>query len=47
MSYPNGKLTISRWIDQFPFYLVVRELKALPQVDALRQWFEMFKEGGR
>ena len=51
VSYPNGKLTISRWIDQFPFpyYLVVRELKALPQVlsDALRQWFEMFKEGGR
>ena len=48
VSYPNGKLTISRWIDQFPFpfYLVVRELKALPQVlsDALRQWFEMLKE---
>ena len=48
VSFPNGKLTMGRWIDQFPFpfYLVVRELKALPQVlsDALRQWFEMLKE---
>ena len=48
VTYPNGKLTISRYIDEFPFpyYLVVRELKALPQVlsDALRQWFEMLKE---
>jgi midasin len=48
VSFPNGKLAMGRWIDQFPFpfYLVVRELKALPQVlsDALRQWFEMLKE---
>ena len=48
VTYPNGKLTISRWMDAFPFpyYLVLRELKALPQVlsDALRQWFEMLKE---
>jgi len=47
ISYPNGKLTMSRYIDEFPFpyYLVVRELKALPQVlsDALRQWFEMLE----
>ena len=43
VSYPNGKLTFTRYVDEFPFpyYLVVRELKALPQVlsDALRQWF--------
>ena len=36
---------MSRWIDSFPFpyYIVLRELRALPQVlsDALRQWFEM------
>jgi len=48
VTYPNGRLTISRWMDAFPFpyYLVLRELRALPQVlsDALRQWFEMLKE---
>ena len=48
VTYPAGKLTISRWMDGFPFpyYLVLRELSALPQVlsDALRQWFEMLKE---
>ena len=34
VSYPKGKLTISRWIDAFPFpyYLVLRDLVALPQV---------------
>ena len=49
VSYPNGKLTMSRWIDTFPFpyYIVLRELSALPHVlsDALRQWFEMLKDG--
>ena len=48
ISYPQGKLTISRWMDGFPFpyYLVLRELQALPQVlsDALRQWFEVLKD---
>lgn len=48
VTYPNGKLTMSRWMDAFPFpyYLVLRELQALPQVlsDALRQWFEMLKD---
>jgi len=48
VSYPNGKLTISRWMDTFPFpyYIVLRELQSLPQVlsDALRQWFELLKE---
>jgi len=44
VTYPNGRLTISKWIDAFPFpyYIVLRNLHALPQVlsDALRQWFE-------
>ena len=48
VTYPNGKLTISRWMDTFPFpyYIVLRELTSLPQVlsDALRQWFELLKE---
>ena len=48
VSYPQGRLTISRWMDAFPFpyYLVLRELCALPQVlsDALRQWFELLKQ---
>ena len=48
VSYPNGKLTISRWMDTFPFpfYIVLRELQSLPQVlsDALRQWFELLKD---
>ena len=48
VAYPQGRLTISRWIDSFPFpyYLVLRELRALPQVlsDALRQWFEILKD---
>merc|ERR1712072_1669413 len=47
-SWRNGQLSMSRWIDAFPFpyYLVLRELRALPQVlsDALRQWFEMLKD---
>jgi len=49
ISYSSkGTMTMSRYIDSFPFpyYLVLRELSALPQVlaDALRQWFEMLKE---
>jgi len=48
VTYVGGKVTMARSIDLFPFpyYLVVRELAALPQVlsDALRQWFEMLKE---
>mmetsp|Transcript_37231 Transcript_37231/g.87008 ORF Transcript_37231/g.87008 Transcript_37231/m.87008 type:complete len:606 (-) Transcript_37231:376-2193(-) len=45
VSYPNGKLTICKYMDSFPFpyYVVLRDLQALPQVlsDALRQWFEL------
>jgi len=44
VSFPNGKLTVSRYIDNFPFpyYIVLRDIKRLPEVccDALRQWFE-------
>ena len=44
VSYPGGKLSISRYIDTFPFpfYIILRELSELPQVlsNALRQWFE-------
>ena len=47
VSYPNGKLTISKWIDAFPFpdYIVLRDLATLPQVlsDALRQWRELLQ----
>ena len=47
VSFPNGKLTVSRWMDSFPFpyYIVLRDLQSLPQVlsDALRQWFELLK----
>jgi len=47
VAYPDGKLTITKWIDAFPFpyYIVLRELRALPQVlsDALRQWFELMR----
>ena len=47
-SWKDGQLSMSRWIDSFPFpyYLVLRDLRALPQVlsDALRQWFEMLKD---
>ena len=47
VSYPNGKLTISKWIDEFPFpfYLLLRDLETLPQVlsDALRQWIELLQ----
>jgi len=45
VSYPNGKLTISNYIDEFPFpyYIILRKLANLPEVlaDALRQWFEL------
>jgi midasin len=48
VSYPDGKLTMTRWIDTFPFpyYIVLHELGSLPEVlsDALRQWFQMSRE---
>jgi len=48
ISYPNGRLTISKWIDNFPFpfYIVIRDLATLPDVlaTALRQWFESLSQ---
>ncbi|KAJ1624018.1 hypothetical protein T492DRAFT_555417, partial [Pavlovales sp. CCMP2436] len=45
VSYPNGVLTISRWIDRFPFpyYLLLRDVRALPHTlaDTVRQWVEL------
>ena len=47
VSYPNGKLLITRYIDKFPFnyYVILRDINKLPDVlaDALRQWFELVK----
>jgi midasin len=47
VAYPDGVLTIRKWIDAFPFpyYIVLRQLRALPAVlsDALRQWFELMR----
>jgi midasin len=47
VTYPNGKLVINRYIDNFPFsyYVILRDINKLPDVlaDALRQWFELIK----
>lgn len=45
VSYPNGKLTVTSYIDQFPFpyYIILRDIQSLPEIlaDALRQFFEL------
>jgi len=45
ISYPNNKLTIEPYIDQFPFpyYILLRDIRQLPEIlaDSLRQWFEL------
>lgn len=47
VSYPGGKITISSYIDSFPFpfYVVLRNINSLPDTlaSALRQWFELLK----
>lgn len=47
VSYPGGKITISSYIDSFPFpfYVVLRNITSLPDTlaSALRQWFELLK----
>eukprot|EP00727_Mastigamoeba_balamuthi_P013922 m51a1_g9152 hypothetical protein (5493) ;mRNA; r:105121-123237 len=47
VSYPNGKLTVTPYIDQFPFpyYIILRDIATLPDTlaAALRQWFELLK----
>ncbi|KAK1736592.1 midasin [Skeletonema marinoi] len=48
VSFVNGKPKIKHFIEDypFPFYLVVEDLAALPEIlgDALRQWFEMLAQ---
>jgi midasin len=48
ISYPNNKLTIKSYIDEFPFpyYIILRNIQNLPTVlgDALRQWFELIQQ---
>jgi midasin len=48
VSFVNGKPKIKHFIEDYPFpyYLVVEDLAALPEVlgDALRQWFEMLAQ---
>lgn len=47
----GGGIQMSNYMDRFPFpfYLLLRELKAMPSVlgEALRQWFELMASGGR
>jgi midasin len=47
ITYPNNKLTIQNYIDQFPFpyYIILRNIQTLPEIlaDALRQWFELMQ----
>lgn len=46
-SYPNGKLKMVGYLDEFPFnfYVVLRDISAMPEIvaDALRQWFELIR----
>ena len=48
VSFVNGKPKIKHFIEDYPFpyYLVVEDLAALPEIlgDALRQWFEMLSQ---
>jgi midasin (ATPase involved in ribosome maturation) len=50
-SGPGGKITITPYIDDFPFayYIILKHLDNLPHIlsDALRQWFEMINQGDR
>jgi len=48
VSFVNGKPKIKHFVEDYPFpyYLVVGDLAALPEIlgDALRQWFEMLAQ---
>jgi midasin (ATPase involved in ribosome maturation) len=50
-SAPNGKISITPYIDDFPYayYIILKHLDNLPHIlsDALRQWFEMINQGDR
>lgn len=45
VTFANGKPVFNKYIDSFPFpfYVVLRDIAALPQTlaDLLRQWFEL------
>jgi midasin len=47
VTYPNGKLKVEEYLDNFPFpyYIILRDIKAMPEIvsDALRQWFELIQ----
>jgi MoxR-like ATPase len=47
VSYPNGKIKITDYLDEFPFpyYILLRDIQSLPEIvaDALRQWFELIR----
>jgi len=47
VSYPNGKMKIVQYLDDFPFpyYVILRNINSLPETvaDALRQWFELIQ----
>ena len=47
VTYPKGKLKVTDYLDDFPFpfYIILSDIKALPEIiaDALRQWFELSK----
>jgi len=48
VSFKKGSMSVSQYLDDypFPFYVVLKDMKNLPQVlaDALRQWFEIVKQ---
>lgn len=50
ISYPNNKLTITSYMEQFPFpyYIILRDITSLPEIlaDVLRQWFEITSFSG-
>mmetsp|Transcript_14413 Transcript_14413/g.28390 ORF Transcript_14413/g.28390 Transcript_14413/m.28390 type:complete len:1440 (+) Transcript_14413:428-4747(+) len=47
VTYPNGKLKIVQYLEDFPFpfYVILRDLNQLPEIvaDTLKQWFELIQ----
>eukprot|EP01105_Mastigella_eilhardi_P023687 TRINITY_DN6020_c0_g1_i2.p1 TRINITY_DN6020_c0_g1~~TRINITY_DN6020_c0_g1_i2.p1 ORF type:complete len:5426 (+),score=1513.70 TRINITY_DN6020_c0_g1_i2:922-16278(+) len=50
ITYPQGKLTVTPYMETFPFpyYIILRSIENLPETlaNALRQWFELLKNAG-
>ncbi|KCV71764.1 hypothetical protein H696_01182 [Fonticula alba] len=50
VEYVNGRMTMTRYLEDFPFeyYVLVRDVAQLPSVlaGALRQWFELASNSG-